>query len=86
MVTIELEISKGVFTIRNMTGRDIEISSKNTSYGIIHPEESKKFDSMNNIILSMNILKTKQDMSDDEIQQIEDLNRLRKRHIKFYVI
>jgi uncharacterized protein YfkK (UPF0435 family) len=86
MITIELAISNGVYTIRNLTGRDIEVGSKNTSYGVIHPEEIKKFDSMNNIILTMDILKKKKDMSDEEIQQIDDLNKLRKRHIKFYVI
>lgn len=86
MVTIELEISGGVYTIRNLTGRDIQVASKNTSYGTIHPEESKKFDSINNMILSMDILKKKKDMTSEEIQQIDDLNKLRKRHIKFYVI
>ena len=86
MVTIEIEISNGVYTIRNMTGRDIEISFQNTSYGVIHPEESKKRDNIDNIILSMNILKTDDAMSDEEIQQIDDLNKLRRRHIKFYVI
>lgn len=86
MVTIELEIAKGIYTIRNMAGRDIEISSSNTSYGVIRPEESKKFESINNLILSFNILKKDKDMSDEEIQQIDDLNKIRKRHIKFYVI
>lgn len=85
-ITIELEILKGVYTLRNLTEGDIEISSKNTSYGVIHPEEIKKLDDINNIILSMNILKVKEDMSNKEIQQINALNKLRKRHIKFYVI
>ena len=86
MVTIELEISNGIYTIRNLTRGDIQVGSMDKSYGVIHPEESKKFDGINNIILTMDILKKNKDMSDEEIQQIDDLNKLRKRHIKFYVI
>lgn len=86
MITIELEILENRYTIRNLSGRDIEVSSNTTSYGVIHPEESKKFESINNIILTICSLKKSNNMSAREIEEINDLNKFRKRHIKFYVI
>lgn len=85
-ITIEIEIINGTYTIRNLSDRNIEISSRNSSYGVIAPQQSKRLDDINNIILSMPMLHIDEDILDDNYIKINDLNKLRKRHIKFYVI
>lgn len=86
--TIEIEIENGKYTIRNLSQRPIEIRTDNTSYGVIEENHSKKMDEISGIILSMPVFKfdSKEQYLDDDLISIDDLNKFRVRHIKFFVI
>lgn len=87
--TIEIEIENGKYIIKNLSDKPIEIKTKNnTSYGVIKYNQSKKMDSISDIILSMPIVNFEsheQNISDDLIN-IDDLNKLRVRYIIFEIV
>lgn len=84
---IEIEIERGEYTIRNLMNRVIRIGSPNSDYGEIQPNSSKKVNDINNIILSMSVLRG--DMEDylcDEEFTTDDIMHLRQRTIQFVLL
>lgn len=85
--SIEIEISKGEYTIRNLMNRSIRIGTPNSDYGEIMPKSSKRLSDINNIILTMSVLRG--DMTDylgDEEFTTDDIIHLRERRIQFALI
>lgn len=85
--TIEIEISKGEYTIRNLMNRSIRIATPNSDYGEILPKNSKRLSDINNIILTMSVLRG--DMPDylgDEEFTTDDIMHLRERKIQFVLV
>lgn len=85
--TIEIEIDKGEYTIRNLMDRVIKISTPNSDYGDIQPNSSKKVSNINNIILSMSVLRgNMEDYLCDEEFTTDDIMHLRQRTIQFVLL
>lgn len=86
--TIEIEVEHGKYNIRNLSNKPIEISTDNTLYGLLDENQCKKMDDISNIILSMPIgrFDSKEQHIGDDLISIDDLNKLRVRRIKFFVI
>ena len=85
--SIEIEISKGEYTIRNLMNRSIRIGTSNSDYGEIMPNSSKRLSDINNIILTMSVLRG--DMTDylgDEEFTTDDIMHLRERKIQFALV
>lgn len=85
--TIEIEISKGEYTIRNLMNRSIRIGTPNSDYGEILSNSSKRISDINNIILTMSVLRG--DMTDylgDEEFTTDDIMHLRERKIQFVLV
>ena len=86
-VAIEIEIEKGEYTIRNLMNRVVRIGSPNSDYGEIQPNSSKRVNDINNIILSMSVLRG--DMEDylcDYEFTTDDITHLRQRTIQFVLL
>jgi serine/threonine protein kinase len=85
--SIEIEISKGEYTIRNLMNRSVRIGTPNSDYGEIMPNSSKRLSDINNIILTMSVLRG--DMTDylgDEEFTTDDIMHLRERKIQFVLV
>lgn len=84
---IEIEISNGEYTIRNLMSRSIRISTENSDYGEIKPNGSKRLNSINNIILTMSVLRgNAEDYIGDEEFTTDDIMHLRERRIQFVLL
>lgn len=85
--TIEIEISNGEYTIRNLMERSIRMCSPNTDYGDIRPNGSKRLNDINNIILTMSVLRgNAEDYTGDEEFSTDDILHLRERIIRFVIL
>ena len=85
--TIEIEISNGEYTIRNLMSRSVRISTANSDYGEIKPNGSKRLNSINNIILTMSVLRgNAEDYIGDEEFTTDDIMHLRERRIQFVLL
>ena len=85
--SIEIAISEGEYTIRNLMNRAIRIGTPNSDYGEIMPNSSKRLSDINNIILTMSVLRG--DMTDylgDEEFTTDDIRNLRERRIQFVLV
>ena len=85
--SIEIAISEGEYTIRNLMNRAIRIGTPNSDYGEIMPNSSKRLSDINNIILTMSVLRG--DMTDyhgDEEFNTDDIRNLRERRIQFVLV
>ena len=84
---IEIAISNGEYTIRNTMSRSIRISTENSDYGEIKPNGSKRLNSINNIILTMSVLRgNAEDYIGDEEFTTDDIMHLRERRIQFVLL
>ena len=84
---MEIEISNGEYTIRNLMSRSIRISTENSDYGEIKPNGSKRLNSINNIILTMSVLRgNAEDYIGDEEFTTDDIMHLRERRIQFVLL
>ena len=82
--TIEIEISKGTYLIRNLMNRVIRIGTPNSDYGEILPHSSKKVSDIHNIILTMSVLRGEmEDYIGDKEFTTDDIMHLRERKIRF---
>ena len=82
--TIEIEISRGTYLIRNLMDRVIRIGSPGRDYGEIPPSGSKRVDSIHNLILTMSVLKDgMEDHIGDDTFTTDDIMHLRERQIQF---
>ena len=85
--SIEIQIEKGEYTIRNLMNRVIRISTPTSDYGEIKPSNSKKVNDLNNIILTMSVLRGEmEDYLDDEEFTTDDIMHLRQRTIQFVLL
>ena len=84
---IEIEIEKGEYTIKNLMDRVIKISTSTSDYGEIQPNSSKRLNDINNIVLTMSVLRGNMEdyISDDEFTT-DDIMHLRQRTIQFVLI
>ena len=80
-------IYNGEYTIRNLMSRSIRISTENSDYGEIKPNGSKRLNSINNIILTMSVLRgNAEDYIGDEEFTTDDIMHLRERRIQFVLL
>ncbi len=85
--SIEIEIENGEYTIRNLMNRLIKIGSPNSDYGEILPKGSKRLSDINNIILSMSVIRGDlEDFLSDEEFSTDNIIHLRERKIQFVLL
>ena len=67
--------------------RSIRITTANSDYGEIKPNGSKRLNSINNIILTMSVLRgNAEDYIGDEEFTTDDIMHLRERRIQFFLL